>query len=107
MVETDKLKEKIIEELKQIYDPEIPINIYDLGFIYEIDINDEKVHITMTLTVPGCPMHQVLTQQIKDKISQLDGVAEVDVELTFDPRWSVERITDDGKAKLREMGYNI
>ncbi len=102
-----ELRERVIEELKKIYDPEIPINIYDLGFIYNIDIDGGKVHILMTLTVPGCPMHQVLANMIKEKLSQLDGVDEVDVELTFDPRWTIDRISEDGKAKLRELGYNI
>ena len=103
----DELSEKIIAELKQIFDPEIPINIYDLGFIYSVDINEDKVHIQMTLTVPGCPMHQILTREVKERIGKVEGVSEVEVELTFEPRWSVERISEEGKQKLREMGYRI
>ncbi len=101
-------EEKIIEALKEVYDPEIPINVYDLGFIYNIDIDDDgKVHILMTLTVPGCPIHHIITKSINDRISQIDGVSDVDVELTFSPRWSVEKISEEGKEKLRELGYNI
>ncbi|RKZ26894.1 hypothetical protein DRQ26_03790 [bacterium] len=107
MDQNEELKEKIIAELKKIFDPEIPINIYDLGFIYDIGIDNGKVHILMTLTVPGCPIHHILTRQIKEQLSRLDGIEEVDVELTFEPRWSVEKITEDGKARLRELGYNV
>ncbi len=107
MASQEELRQKIIEELRQIYDPEIPVNIYDLGFIYGIDISGERVHILMTLTVPGCPIHQLLTRQIKERLEKLEGISEVDVELTFEPRWSVDRITEEGKKRLRELGYNI
>ena len=107
MAEQEKLKESIIAEIKEIYDPEIPINIYDLGFIYSIDVDGSKVHILMTLTVPGCPMHQIITKAVKERISQMDGVDDVEVELTFEPRWSVKNITDEGKKELRKLGYNV
>jgi len=107
MPSQEELKNKIIEELKQIFDPEIPISIFDLGFIYKVDIADTKVHILMTLTVPGCPIHHILTKEIKDRISKLEGIGEVEVELTFEPRWSVNNISEEGKKTLRGMGYNI
>lgn len=107
MVEQENLRENIIAGIKEIYDPEIPINVYDLGFIYGIDIDGSKVHILMTLTVPGCPMHHILTKAIKERISQVDGVDDVEVELTFDPRWSVKNISEEGKKELRKLGYNL
>ncbi len=101
-------REDIIEVLKTVYDPEIPLNIYDLGLIYGIEISDDgKVHILMTLTAPGCPIADSLIYEIKDKLMQLEGVKDVDVELTFDPPWSLERITDEGKEILRTFGFNI
>jgi metal-sulfur cluster biosynthetic enzyme len=104
----EDLKVKIIDTLKEIFDPEIPVNVWDLGFIYGIEITDDsKVAITMTLTVPGCPMHNIISAEIRDKVGKVEGVAGVDVIVTFDPRWSVEKITDDGKQRLRSMGYNI
>ncbi len=101
-------REDIIEVLKTVYDPEIPLNIYDLGLIYGIEISDDgKVHILMTLTAPGCPIADSLIYEIRDKLMQLEGVKDVDVELTFDPPWSLERITDEGKEILRTFGFNI
>ncbi len=101
-------REDIIEVLKTVYDPEIPLNIYDLGLIYGIEISDDgKVHILMTLTAPGCPIADSLIYEIKDRLMQLEGVKDVDVELTFDPPWSLERITDEGKEILRTFGFNI
>ena len=102
------LKEKIIAALRNVCDPEIPVNIYDLGFIYNIDISDEgKVHILMTLTVPGCPIYHIIMRNVAETINQIEGVKDVEVELTFEPRWSIDKITEEGKKKLRELGYNI
>lgn len=101
-------REDIIEVLKTIYDPEIPLNIYDLGLIYGIETSDDgKVHILMTLTAPGCPIADSLIYEIKDRLMQLEGVKDVEVELTFDPPWTLERITDEGKEILRTFGFNI
>ncbi len=100
-------KEDVISALKGVYDPEIPVNIVDLGFIYDVRIDGGDVEVDMTLTVPGCPMHQILVKQAEDAVSGIDGVEKVSVKLTFEPRWSVEMITEDGKAKLRELGYKI
>ena len=100
-------KEDIIKEISGVYDPEIPVNIVDLGFIYDVSVTDGDVKVIMTLTVPGCPMHQILTHQVEEVVKKLDGVNSVNIELTFEPRWSVERITEAGKEKLRSLGYKI
>ncbi len=100
-------KESVIEVLKQVYDPEIPVNVYDLGFIYEIDIEDSKVDIKMTLTVPGCPMHSLITRQVRESILELPDVNEVEVELVFEPRWTPDKIKEDAKVRLRAMGYKV
>ena len=99
------VKEKIIEVLQLCYDPEIPIDLWNLGLIYSIDINDNEteakdVHITMSLTTPGCSMGQHMANDIKAKVSALDGVSNVDVEVTFDPPWNPEMMTDEGRKKL-------
>lgn len=100
-------KEQVMEAISEVYDPEIPINVVDLGFIYGVEIEDSKVDVSMTLTIPGCPMHQILTRQVSEAVKKLEGVEEVNVELTFEPRWTVDNISEAGKTKLREMGYNI
>lgn len=100
-------KEQVMDAIREVYDPEIPINIVDLGFIYGVEIDGGKVDISMTLTIPGCPMHQILTKQVIEAVEKLDGVDKANVELTFEPRWTVDNISEEGKKKLREMGYNI
>ena len=104
----EEMKARVVEGLKKVFDPEIAVNIYDLGFIYDIGVTEDgKVHILMTLTMPGCPMHGILTRDVKEQIGKIEGVTEVNVELTFNPRWSAEKITEDGKNTLRGMGYNV
>ena len=101
-------KEDIIDVLKTIYDPEIPVNIWDLGLIYGIEIEDNgDVEITMTLTAPGCPLASSITYMVQDKIKALKGVGDVKVNLVWDPPWSIEKLTEEGKKKLRELGYNV
>lgn len=98
---TDSInKEKIIDALKDVYDPEIPVNIVDLGLIYEIDINDDEVDVKMTLTAAGCGMGPYIAQQAEWAISELDGVEDVNVDIVFEPPWDPEKITDDGKKLL-------
>ena len=99
------VKEKIIEVLQLCFDPEIPVDLWNLGLIYSIDINDNEteskdVHITMSLTTPGCTMGQHMAKDIKAKVSALDGVGNVDVEVTFDPPWNPEMMTDEARSKL-------
>ncbi len=93
-------QEEVIEIIKDCYDPEIPINIYDLGLIYEIDAKPESVGVKMTLTAQGCPAAQTLPEQVRQKISSSLGIKQVNVELTFNPPWSPERISPEGRKKL-------
>lgn len=92
---------RIIETLKTIYDPEIPVNIYDLGLIYEISVNEEKVaDITMTLTAPNCPMADMIVEDVKYKVAGTKGVKDCNLTLTFDPPWDRDMMTDEAKLEL-------
>ena len=98
---TDTLtKEKVIDALKEVYDPEIPVNVVDLGLIYDVGLDDGDVSVNMTLTAAGCGMGPYIAQQAEWAISEIDGVEDVKVELIFDPPWSPDRITEDGKKLL-------
>ena len=90
----------ILEALKDVYDPEIPVNVVDLGLIYDVQVNDGSVHVEMTLTAAGCGMGPYIAQQAEWAIAELDGVQDVNVELVFDPPWNPDLITDDGKTLL-------
>lgn len=95
------LEEKIINLLKNIFDPEIPVNIYDLGLVYENSVDDDgNVKVVMTLTAPNCPVADSLPEQVKQEISFLTGVNSVEVEISFDPPWNMEMISDEGKLEL-------
>ncbi len=95
------LRFSIIEELKTIFDPEIPVNIYDLGLIYDILIDDEFfVSIRMTLTAPNCPVAESLPEDVKNKIKSIEGIKDAIVEIVFDPPWDVEKISDEAKLDL-------
>ena len=99
------MKTEIIEILQKCYDPEIPIDLWNLGLIYNIEIidtenKDKNIEITMSLTTPGCTMGQHMANDIKAKVSALDGVSNVDVEVTFDPPWNPEMMTDEARSKL-------
>ncbi len=93
-------KKEVIEILKQCYDPEIPIDLWNLGLIYEINIKDESINITMSLTTPGCTMGQYMADDIKSKLEELKDVKEVSVDVVFDPPWQPEMMTDEGRQKL-------
>tara|TARA_Y100001958_G_C20755672_1_gene238029 strand:+ start:208 stop:507 length:300 start_codon:yes stop_codon:yes gene_type:complete len=96
-----EVKDKIIGEIKKIYDPEIPVNIYELGLIYKIDIKDEKkVTIEMTLTSPNCPVAESLPKMVKDNILKLDGVDDVDLTLVWDPPWTKDLMSEAAKLEL-------
>ncbi len=96
-----ELKDKVILEIKKIYDPEIPVNIYELGLIYKIEINDEKkVNIEMTLTSPNCPVAESLPKMVKDNILKLDGVDDVDLKLVWDPPWTKDKMSEAAKLEL-------
>ncbi len=96
----EQIEAEIIDVLKTIYDPEIPVNIYELGLIYKINIELPAVTIDMTLTSPNCPMTDVLMYQIDSRLKLLDGIEEVVVNLTFDPPWDKDMISEEGQLKL-------
>lgn len=87
-------------KLRECYDPEIPINILDLGLVYDIQIQEDVVHIQMTLTAPHCPLAGVLAEDVKQKVSEIEGIKKVEVELVWDPPWTPDRISDEVKKTL-------
>ena len=96
-----ELKTKIIAEIKKIYDPEIPVNIYELGLIYKIEISDEKkVNIEMTLTSPNCPVAESLPKMVKDNILKIEGVTDVGLKLVWSPPWTKDMMSDAAKLEL-------
>jgi FeS assembly SUF system protein len=95
------LRDRVIAAMRTVYDPEIPVNIYDLGLIYAIDIDEQgKIGIDMTLTAPGCPVAGILPGQVEEAVRAVDGVREVHVELVWDPPWDQDRISDEAKLSL-------
>ena len=95
------LKEKIIKEIKKVYDPEIPVNIYELGLIYEIKVEkDNNVKVKMTLTTPNCPVAESLPKEVKDSIMQVKEVNDVDLELVWDPPWDKSMMSEAAKLEL-------
>jgi len=93
-------KEEILKVLKNVIDPEIGINIVDLGFIYGIDIKGKKIHIKMTLTTPGCPMHSMFVHEVEQALKAVFDKVEVKVELVFDPPWTPDKMSNEAKKKL-------
>ena len=95
------LKEKVIKEIKKIYDPEIPVNIYELGLIYKIEINEKNVvKVDMTLTSPNCPVAESLTKEVKNNILEIEGVSDVKLDLVWDPPWDKSRMSEAAKLEL-------
>tara|TARA_B100000941_G_scaffold102734_1_gene71909 strand:+ start:25 stop:330 length:306 start_codon:yes stop_codon:yes gene_type:complete len=96
------LKEKIISEIKKIYDPEIPVNIFELGLIYKIEVNENKkrVLIEMTLTSPNCPVAESLPNSVKENILKIEEVEDVDLKLVWDPPWTKDKMTEAAKLEL-------
>ena len=95
-----EIKDKIIEEIKKIYDPEVPVNIYDLGLIYDIKVNGNKAKIIMTLTTPNCPVAETLPKEVKDGAMQVKEIDDVDLELVWDPPWNKNMMSDAAKLEL-------
>ena len=96
-----ELKEKIINEIKKIYDPEIPVNIYELGLIYDVKVEkNNKVKVKMTLTTPNCPVAESLPKEVKDSIMEVKGVKEVDLQLVWDPPWDKSMMSEAAKLEL-------
>ena len=94
------LKEKVIAEIKKIYDPEIPVNIYELGLIYDITVNNSEVKVKMTLTTPNCPVAESLPKEVKEGAMQVKGIEEVDLELVWDPPWTKDMMSEAAKLEL-------
>ena len=95
------LKEKIIKEIKKVYDPEIPVNIYELGLIYKIEINDKNVvNIDMTLTTPNCPVADSLPKMVKDNIMKIKDVSDVKLNLVWDPPWTKDKMSEAARLEL-------
>lgn len=97
-------QEEIKEKLKECYDPEIPVNIVDLGLIYSIDVEGSDVAVTMTLTAVGCPVADQMKDQVVAKVKEFDDIENVECEITFDPPWDTDMVTEEGEAKLSSMG---
>ena len=96
----NNLEDKIIKEIKKIYDPEIPVNIYELGLIYDVSVKDKNISIKMTLTTPNCPVAESLPKEVKDSIMEIDGVEKVDLELVWDPPWNKDMMSEAAKLEL-------
>jgi len=95
------LKKEIIEEIRKIYDPEIPVNIYELGLIYDVKIeNNDTAKIIMTLTSPNCPVAESLPQEVKDSVMQVEGIEKVDLDLVFEPPWDKSMMSESAKLEL-------
>ncbi|MCM8812109.1 MAG: iron-sulfur cluster assembly protein [Candidatus Omnitrophica bacterium] len=93
-------KEQVLEALKEVFDPEIPVNVVDLGLIYGIDVTPEKVTVTMTLTTPGCGMAYNIAMQVKQRTLQVPGVTDATVTVVWEPRWDPSRMSEAAKQKL-------
>ena len=100
-INTKDLGEKIVKELKSIFDPEIPVDIYELGLIYDVFVNeDNEVKILLTLTSPNCPVAESLPQEVEEKIRSIDEVKTAEVEITFDPPWTKDLMSEEAKLEL-------
>ena len=96
-----ELGEDIITALKTVYDPEIPVDIYELGLIYDVQISDEgAVKVIMTLTTPNCPVAESLPAEVREKVSEVEGINEVDLELTFEPAWNKDMMSEEARFEL-------
>ena len=100
-MESRELGEKIVRTLKTIYDPEIPVDIYELGLIYDVFVNeDNHVKVIMTLTTPNCPVAETLPVEVEDKVKSIEGVVDAKVELTFEPPWTRDLMSEEAKLEL-------
>ena len=95
------IKSKVIEQIKKIYDPEIPVNIYELGLIYKIEVIDNnKINVDMTLTSPNCPVAESLPKEVKDNIMKIEGVSDVNLNLVWEPPWDQDKMSEAAKLEL-------
>ena len=95
-----EIKDKIINEIRKIYDPELPVNIYELGLIYDIQVTGKKAEIKMTLTTPNCPVAESLPKEVKEGAMQVEGIEDVDLELVWDPPWNKDMMSEAEKLEL-------
>ena len=103
-IDVNALGEKIVRVLKTIFDPEIPVDIYELGLIYDVFVNEDyEVKILMTLTTPNCPVAETLPLEVEEKVKSMDSVKNAEVEITFDPPWSKDLMSDEAKLELGFM----
>ena len=102
MNDTLQTQERIIDVLKTVYDPEIPVNIYDLGLIYRIELNDagDELSVDMTLTAPNCPAADFILEDVRQKLEAISGLTKVDVQLVFEPEWNKDMMTEEAKMEL-------
>jgi FeS assembly SUF system protein len=94
------LREQVIAEIRKIYDPEIPVNIYELGLIYEVKVENDSAKIIMTLTSPNCPVAESLPAEVKDSAMQVEGIEKVDLDLVFEPEWNKDMMSEAAKLEL-------
>ncbi len=100
-IDTNELGEKVVKVIKTIYDPEIPVDIYELGLIYDVFVNENyDVKVLMTLTTPNCPVAESLPQEVEEKIKSIDKVNDAEVEITFDPPWTQDLMSEEAKLEL-------
>ena len=95
-----EIEEEVLRMLKTVFDPEIPVNVYDLGLIYGVDINGSKCDITMTLTAPSCPAGDFIVEDIRQKVGSVDGIDEVNVQIVFEPEWTKDMMSEEAKLEL-------
>lgn len=101
MLDKDQVRDLAIDILKTIYDPEIPVNIYELGLIYDVQVKEENaVHVLMTLTAPSCPVAGSLPGEVEEKLKAITGINDATVEITWDPPWEMSKMTDEAKLQL-------
>ena len=96
-----EIKDEIVQNLQNVYDPEIPVNILELGLIYEVNVDPgNNVHILMTLTAPNCPAAEILPEEVKERAQEVEGVQKVEVEITFEPEWTMDNMSETAKLEL-------
>lgn len=93
-------QEKVLEALKECYDPEIPVNIVDLGLVYGVEVEEDKVNVKMTLTAPGCPLHATIANDVRSHVLSVEGVKDAKVDIVWEPPWTPARITPEGRKEL-------
>lgn len=96
-------EEEVREELRELMDPELDVNVVDLGLIYDIEVKGDRIEILMTLTTPACPMAGVFDEMVRQEVAHLEGINEVEVEITFDPKWTPEKMSDEAKDELGHL----